>query len=96
MNTKKILMDALAIAMIATASSAGAQSSQTYHPNTPVGPVTHTTTTYNNGSGTTTTHSVTPGNNSSVTPYLGATINDPHPTNQAATTTVTTGVSIPF
>ena len=80
---------------LALASTALAQSSS--RPvNTPLGQVTYTQTTSAVGNGTVTTHTVTPGDNSRVTPYVGATVYDTDPNRTQSNIGFHAGINIPL
>lgn len=89
-----VLAMALSFAL-APAALAQSSSSITVH-QTPVGPVTHSQTVSPVGNGSVTTNTLSPGNNTTVQPYVGATTHDPHPTNTQSTTTFSVGVAIPL
>jgi hypothetical protein len=87
------------VALVATAgfaqpTNSSSSSNTTY--NTPFGPVTHTQSTSPIGNGSYTTNSVSPGNGSSIQPYVGSSTLDPYPNNTPSTTGYSVGVRIPI
>ncbi len=85
------------VASLALAGSAFAQGSATQRTyNSPLGQITHTQSTGNVGNGTVTTNTITPGNNSRVTPYVGATTFDTDPGRTQSNTAYHAGISVPL
>lgn len=86
-----------AVAAVALSTSASAQSSSSSNTHkTPVGSVTHSTSTSSIGNGSYTTNTVSPANKARVKPYVGTSTTDLYPNKTPSTTVPHAGVVIPL
>lgn len=91
---RHIILATAASLVLASAAQAQQSSSSITTYQTPVGAVTHSQMVMPNGSGTTTVNNISPGNNTSIQPSVGATTYSSG--NSQPSTTYTVGVSIPL
>lgn len=94
-TTKMLIIAALAAYPAVLGAQTMPSSSTTTH-STPIGPVTHSTSTTPMANGTYTTHTVSPGNGSSPSIYVGTVTSDPYPNKSPSTTVPTVGLTIPI